>query len=428
MKRAVWIVAIISLVATACQGRRFEPSWSISKFRLFGIKATPPELRPTQNTTLSALVDAPNDGPVSYRWEWCPFRTSAANYYECPISQEELEEQITGNLPDDIPPELFAFPDFDRGSEPTAEFEYPFPQPLLVAFCEAINQQAAEVGEENEELAGALPTFDCDEKYDVSFRVIVRNSDQPVTDEILENLGDQDPNEVLVGSKKVSLWLGSENPQDMNPTLNAIEIRPKYTADYDTLRDAGHEWVDEIEDPEGDWYRIPEDDPVEILVGTQYELRALVDPDSIQTWARPTPTGSDSEERYQEPAPETILYNWYTTAGGALRPADAFYVQGRNSLRKASKTDYLIPTTDTSQDFGGANGEAFIDSCPEVEDSDDTTGCELDLWNVVRDNRRGIDWINRRLLATGICDDCEQGGGDDEVDVSVGALQASPRE
>jgi hypothetical protein len=428
MKRAIWIVAIISLAASACQGRRFEPSWSISKFRIMGIKATPPELRPTQNTTLSALVEAPGDGPVSYRWEWCPFQTSASNYYECPVKQEDLEEQIASNLPDNVPAELFQFPDFDRGTEPTAEFQYPFPQPLLVAFCEALREQVAQAGEENEELAGLLPTFECDEKFDISVRLVIRNSDQPITDAMLENLQDQDPNEVIVASKKISLWLGSENPQDQNPVVDAVEIRPTYDADYARLRAAGHDWVDEIDDPEEDWYRIPADQPVEILVGAHYELRSLVDPASVQTWARRVPIGSESEseERYQEPQPETLLYNWYTTAGGSFEPPDGFYVQGRNSLDEVSVTDYFVPITDTSQMYRGANGEAFIESCPELEDADPESGCELRLWSVVRDNRRGLEWIDRRLLATGVCEDCVRSGArDEEVDVAVGALQSS---
>ena len=400
MKPAVFLAVAVSVALTACQGRRFEPSWSVSDFRVLGISAEPPEVRPGGSTTLRALTYAP-DGEVSYRWEWCPFETSSSDLYACPLTHEELEAQIAENLPDNVPADLFSLPDFDLGTEPEVTLEYPLPQPLLLAFCEALKQQAAEALEGNEELAGALPTATCDEGYDVSVRLVARNAAEPATDEMLENLLEQDPGEVIVASKKVTLWLQSENDQDLNPIHSGVEIRPKYEEDLEMLRDAGHEWVANIEDTEDDWYSVAADEVVPILVGVRYELRALVEGSSIQTFRKVAPQGTDV--RYQEPETEVLQFDWYTTAG-ALDPNDAFYVEGRTPLGEVAVTTFHIPTTDTSQAFGGANGQRFIDRCDELDDNSDT-GCEVRIWNVVRDSRRGINWIERRLLATGIAED-----------------------
>ncbi len=398
MSEKLWVLVIVALVGTACQGRRFEPAASVSKFRLLGVSAEPPEVRPGGATTLEALTFVPDDGPISYRWEWCPFTTSASDLYACPITQEEMEEALQAAADEGIPPQLLEFPPFDLGTEPTATLPYPFLQPVLVAFCEGIQAQLAEAAEENEALAGALPTFNCDETYDVSVRLVVRNSDEPVTDEILENLVEQPKEDVIVAKKRVALWLGSENEQDANPVITAVDIRPANEDDLDILRDAGHDWVDTIDDLDEDWYRVEADEQVPILVGVQYEMRTLVDEGSIQTYSKLGAVGSD--ERYQEPAPESLEYDWFATAG-SLRPNDSFHVVGRTDLEDVSNTVFAIPTTDTSQTFGGADGERFIESCPELDDGPDA-GCEVKVWTVVRDSRRGITWVERTLFATGL--------------------------
>lgn len=404
MKRAIWVSVIAAIAMTACQGRRFEPSHSISKFRVMGIQAEPPEVRPNSTTTLDALVYAPN-GDVSYRWEWCPFQTSGSDFYACPITQEEIEEQIAESLPDDLPPGLFTFPDFDLGTDPTATLPYPFAQPILVAFCEAIADAAAQAEEENEQFAGLLPQVNCDERYEVSVRLVANNGPEPLTDAQLENLSEQDQSEVIVAAKRVSLWLGSEQEQDLNPIVNQLEIRPASEGDLDTLREAGHDWVDEIDDFEDDWYPIPPDETVPILVGVAYELHAAVEPSSVQTYGKLTPDGAQTDERYQDAEKEVLVYNWFTTAGG-LEDSESLYVDGRNSLNDAGVTTLYIPTTDTSQQFNGSDGAAFIASCPEVEDDDDLeTGCEVQIWSVVRDDRRGQGWLQGTLKATGISPD-----------------------
>ncbi len=404
------LLMAVLLVGAACSGRRFEPPQSVSKFRVLGLQAGPPEIRPSGTTTLQALVVRPDDGPVSYRWQWCPFATTGGNYFECPVTQDELEAQIQAALPDGVPPGLFQLPDFELGTEPTANLRYPLPQPLLVALCEAIAQAAAQAGEDSG-FAGAIPQLNCRESYEVSVRLIATASDEPATDEMLENLRDQDQSEVIVTGKRVSLWLDSENEQDINPLVSEIEIRPKFEEDRETLLDAGHVWVDTLEDFKEQWFAVDPEEPTPILVGVVYEVRARVDSDSVQFYSKLAPAGGDDSERYQEPRSEVIAYSWYTTTG-ALSNAQSLYVDGRNTLDKAGISELFIPLTDTSQDSDGANGQRFIDSCPELDDADTQNGCDVRLWSVVRDDRRGQGWREVRLLATGITTDGHRPGSE----------------
>lgn len=410
----VALVLVLGLAVAACSGRRFEPANTVSKFRVLGVQASPPEVRPNQATTLSALVVSPDGGPVSYRWEWCPFATTGNNYFECPVTQEELEAQIAESLPDNVPASLFQLPDFDLGNDPTAELPYPIAQPLLVGLCEAIAQATAEAGEDSE-FAAAIPQLNCAEGYEISVRLIATLGDEPATDRQLENLRDQDQSELIVTGKRVTLWLDSENEQDINPIVEGIQIRPKYEEDKDLLLDAGHDWVNEIEDFDDDWHTIDPDDPPGILVGVSYDLRSLVDADSLQFYSKLAPSGDESGERYQDPQSEVLVFNWFTTAG-SLGNAEALFVEGRNTLDDAGQADLRIPTTDTSQEFNGSNGQRFIDACPELDDSDSGNGCEVRIWSVVRDDRRGQGWYEVPLLATGITEDGTTAGADGDGD------------
>ena len=397
-----WWAVTLALFLVACQGRRFEPAHSVSKLRVLGIQATPPEVRPNGSAQLTALAVRPDGGPVSYRWQWCPFATSGNDYFECPITQEELEQQVADALPDGVSPNLFQLPDFELGTDPTATLRYPLTRDLLLGLCEAIAQATTEAAQDNELLA-AIPQLGCTEGYEVSVRVIITASDEPASDEMLANLRDQDQSQVVVASKKVTLWLDSENEQDINPIVDAIEIRPAHREDRELQLAAGHDWVETIEDYGDDWYRIDPNDPPQILVGTRYVIRSLVDPDSIQVWSKLTPENADTDDRYEPAEREVLAFRWFTTAGG-IADANGLFVDGRNSLDEASVTEFLIPPTNELQ-LGGADGERFIESCPEVEDGDPETGCEVQLFSVVRDDRRGQGWLGVTVIANEVTRD-----------------------
>jgi hypothetical protein len=413
MKTRVLLLTMV-LTLFACQGRRFEPASAITKFRVLGIQASPPEIRPGGSTTISALAVRPSDGPIAYRWEWCPFATTGNDYFECPVTQEELQESITANLPEGVPPQLFQLPDFDLGTAETASLPYPIAQPLLVGICQAIAQAAAEAGEDSP-LAAVIPQLRCDEGYEISVRLIARVGEEPATDEMLADLSSQDQSQVVVAGKRVTLWLDSENEADINPIVGEIQIRPRFEQDRQVLEDAGHSWVAELDDFEAQWHTIDPADPLPILVGVRYEMRSLVDPNSVQTYMKLAPAGDESGEKYQEAKREVLVYSWFTTAG-ALSDSQALFVDGGNTLSDAGTTDLFIPKTDTSQDFDGANGKRFIDSCPELDDSDPDNGCEVRVWSVVRDDRRGQGWLQISLVATGVED-----GHSDTSDGEAGA-------
>lgn len=386
--RLIAPTVIVAVALTACVGRRFEPSSVVSKFRVLGMQADPPELRPSDTTTVRLLTSVPDGAPLHYRWDWCPFTTSGGNYFACPISQEDLAD---GGLP-------FNFPDFDLGTEDHATLSYPIPQPILVAFCEAIAEAVADAADDSK-YAAVVPQLSCAENYEISVRVIA-SIDGPVTDAMVANLADQDQSKVIVASKRVSLWLDSENEQDINPRVEELQIRPLRLQDKALLLNAGHDWVAGINTAK-DWATIEEDEPIPILVGVRYEVRSLVLADSIQTYAKLAPQGGDGEEKYQSAKSEVLVYNWFATAG-SFSKSESLYLQGSTPLDEASRTELYIPPTDTSQTFGGADGARFIEACPELTDSDPDNGCVVDVWSVVRDDRRGQGWAHRQLLTTGV--------------------------
>lgn len=73
MRRAVRLLLLPPLLAfgAACDLRDFEPPWKLSKLRVLGVGASPPELRPGEAYTIEALAWTPRDAPLSYRWSAC---------------------------------------------------------------------------------------------------------------------------------------------------------------------------------------------------------------------------------------------------------------------------------------------------------------------------------------------------------------------
>ena len=229
--RFVLLVAV-AIGLTACQGRRFEPSWLVNKLRVLAIQSDHPELRPTQTTTLRALVSS--DKPVTYEWEWCPLDTRAENYFECALTQEEIDDLIASSVPDGFDPTLIPFEELNRGTEAEVPLAYPAPQPLLLGLCEGI-RDAFEGEDVPEELSTAIPTLFCEDGLRVSIRMRVSTED----DEI-------------VAAKRLNIWLASEQDQDVNPGVEEIQIRPHDPDDRGDLVAAGHDWV--ADTATGEWH------------------------------------------------------------------------------------------------------------------------------------------------------------------------------
>ena len=360
---------------SACQGRQFEPYWLVNKLRVLGIQSDLPELRPGDTTNIfvqSSFLTIPS----VTNGEWCPFDTQPGNGFECPLTQEELLETV----PDDIPAGLIQFEDFDRGTDPEMTLPYPAPQPILAALCQGL-QDALSGDDVPDEIAAALPSFNCADGLDVSVRLKV-----------------SDGEDEIIASKRINLWLESDQDQDVNPVVEEMQIRLNDPdKDRATVLAAGHDWASD-----NDWVTIDPENPTPVLVNIRYDVRTIVTPESVQTYARRAPDGSDLE--FLDPEREIIEFQWFMDGGSVAGEAEKLFFEGTISLEDAGVSEFIIPDTDRSQEEESINGEVLLDRCPEITDNDDATGCEIRIWTVVRDDRFGMDFIERSLLVTGIAE------------------------
>lgn len=347
-------MCVALLVLSGC-GREFDPSWRVIDFRIMSIKSDPITVKTGESATISALVAEVPGETVSYAWSWCPVRTAASDSYECPLNQESLAQMLDGELPDGIDPSFF---DFDLGTGPTAEFVNALPAPMLLNFCERLAAQLKE--SVNEEFASLLPSFDCSRGYEISIRLVASSGEKEI-----------------ITSKRLTLWTGSEQINE-NPQFERFEIRPEKAGDSQKL--AGRlDWLDANLPHDEQWVEVPEDGSLEIAAGYPFEVRALLDPESVQIWEPPAPEGSDRERL--DPERETIGYSWFTTLGD-LSEDNGVFAEKFNTLEKAGTTSLTISRED-------------LDDCRLVDGV-----CEVKLWSVARDSRLGVDWIERTLVVS----------------------------
>lgn len=387
MSQMTWIrplfAVFVLFILSGC-GREFDPYYRANKFRVLAVKSSEPLLEPGETAELTALTYAPGGGETTYSWEWCPFRTAARDEYECPLTREELVAQLTegAGLPDDFELPLA---EFDLGNEPTAQLPYPAPQVFIIEFCNALQQQ---LDDAPDEIAGLIPIVDCSRGFEITVRLIVENGDSRI-----------------VSGKRISLAVPGVQPNN-NPDVTDIQIRAQEDEDPQVLRDAGIMWVPE--DPE-DWHTLSPDEPTELLSGYKFEVRSLVDPESVEIWQPPAPQGSDRE--FLDPESEVIVYRWFVSAGALIEGSDGLFVEGRNELEEAGDTVYRrtcvpdAPSNDCDDDGvtdDDDNCIAFANAA-QLDDNDNGYGdaCEHRIWSVVRDGRLGLDWVERDVIFIG---------------------------
>ncbi len=352
--RLRWCVCVVLLLLSlsGC-GREFDPAWRVVDFRVMSVKSDPITVKTGESATLSALVSTVPGEQITYAWSWCPIRTAAENRYECSLKSEDLVKLFGDKLPSGIDPAFF---DFDLGTEPTAELVNMLPAPMLLDFCRQLQRQLTEAVDP--QLAKLLPGFDCKRGYEVSVRLVATSAGKEI-----------------VTAKRVTLWTGAEQNNE-NPRFERFEIRLKNESD---ARNAATKlsWVRADLPHDEQWVDVSEDAPLEIIPGVSFEVRAVLEPDSVQIWEPPAPEGSDRE--LLDPERETIGYSWFTTLGD-LSDYQKVFLESENTLETAGSTNIEISRDD-------------LKDCVRTDDV-----CEVKLWSIARDSRLGVDWIGRTLV------------------------------
>ena len=344
-------------------GPDFAPYWRIEKLRVMAIGADPIVLKEGDTATLEGLVWAPPGQDIAYQWDWCPFQVSPQERYECPITREELIEQLKQGIraqgeepPADAVLEALV-PPFDLGTQPSAQLSYPLGQEFVLGLCQALQQRIAGLGNE---LANLVNVGDCSRGFQVTVRLEVSTSQESIT-----------------SSKRVVLWTGSEFDQNRNPEVEGMEIRLRERGDVEKVA-SRLPWVSEAEGLAGRWYPIPEDGALPVVRGVPFELRARMNVSLIETWQPPAPQGTDRER--DPPEGEVVLYRWFVTEGD-LSEDSSLYKEGLNELDKSSLTEFELE---------GA-------PAPCIAPAGGEPGCEVTVWSVVRDGRLGVDWLERKV-------------------------------
>lgn len=395
--RVICLLGAISMgaiLSSGC-GPDFAPYWRVKKLRVLAIQADPVVLDGGEVAKLRALAHHAPDDSIDYAWEWCPFRVSTSDNYECPVTVEQLnaifkqqaeKDGAEGSVPE-LPPDFFSL-----GSGKEVDFAYPATPEVINGFCEAILSAITDAAE-NSPFADQLPVKNCEEGFDISIRLVATSSD----DEIISR-------------KRMKLSTGPKTPKNLNPDVTGIEIKLAKAADFDKAR-AALPWVDalsqaEVENPSAGWHPIAEDEPTPILAGIPFLVRSVVDPASVEIWTPPAPDGSDKTEL--DPEPEVFIFRWFVSDGD-VDQASGLYVDDKNTLLDASETEFVVPYSASQSDFDGDGVSNGADNCAPLNNPDqrDSNGdgigdaCDIYIWSVVRDGRLGQDFIERQVRVVG---------------------------
>lgn len=447
----------------------FEPAWRVDSYRLLAVRSDPASLQPGESARLDVLDYASPERDVAYEWEWCPLPTSSQSEYVCPL--DRVREQIDDrDEAPSIPDELFSL-----GSGPTARLPYPGGRQQVEQLCNRLQSALADV-DANGPLSGLVPSTDCDRSYDVSVRVTARPEG-----------GDE-----VVARKTVTLATGADSGElNSNPGHEGIDIRLADRSKAKRVRDELNWVAEEGVSGEDRWHPVSPNETTHLLAGLRYQVRADVEPGSLETWRPPAPVGSERERLPSEP--ETWIFEWFTSDGRLTRNEQIFSRRDAIPVDKAARTALTVPgglgkgcpaatqslerrlhadtgphdtgadavddvdddgsdagrpdgsnddgsrgrdaatldvtgdasrardvappsdtseTIDTSRDTvpdhgGGRDGSSRGDTAsmpPDVADATAPTidpACRLVVWSIIRDERLGVDWAERRFRIVG---------------------------
>lgn len=232
-------------------------------------------------------------------------------------------------------------PSYDLGTEPEAQFTNLMAPELVAALCQSLIGGSDVSQELTEQLALA-----CFMGLEASIQVKVRTSKEEIT---------------AIKSMSLLTMAVPDAQRNLNPQLD---------------------FAFEAEDQEDD-SDIEGDDA--LRAGRTYKLHADLDDDTAQEFTPSSPMlpGAESETEPEEPRRETLIASWFVTIGDivAAKKDDPFggdphttFVDGHNDFDALLDNGWKLPLT--------ADGEAQI-------------------YFVVRDERGGVGWTQRKFNVEG---------------------------
>lgn len=361
MRRGASMSVLCALALCFCGCDDLDPGRydQLDRPRILGVKADPQTI-PADGAELSALVWTPEEQAISYTWRWCPYSVLPRDNYACPITREVYIERMNETLTDFLGEEVEAsfwdvVPPFEIGASEGDEG---------LTFAHGIDGETAEIicflgllstvtDEDALELQDHLQSFQCEAGFEIDLIVEVEGEGWS-----------------QVTKKSVFVETLAENPL-RNPSIQTIEVRPSLNGVAERL---GWE-VDE----EGEYAWRPLEG-TSLPRGNRYEVRAVMDPDAVDTIVVEEPDENDPDAMPIDPESlrqEFFDFGWY--ADRELLTYSAF--SGTFPIPNEQEDGPLLEFPNELDLTGN-----LATVCP------DAAPCQMEIILVVRDDQFGIDW------------------------------------
>ena len=294
----------------------------IDRLRVLTLRAQPLVASQDEPAQLSALVRSPSEQAPQVQWSWCPYRARARDSYRCPVTRQRYEELIraaAARFELELEPDALAgLPDLElpAGAQPT--LTHGLSPERAFALCALTALAALEV---DRSLQPMLHTTPCEIGFEISLRADVRQGSGQGQDRLV--------------TRKSTLWDTGAATRLRHPTLLPLQIRPKLEVVPQELA-ALMPWLDQGVPYAERWAQVPEDGVLALARGLVYEVRGLVDLETLDPYLRTQPqpdrplTPDEPEPGYQgeedaivltEDGLERTRFRWFSS-DDVLRDAD----------------------------------------------------------------------------------------------------------
>jgi hypothetical protein len=159
----------------------FDPYGELSSLRVLAIESVPASPAPGETATLTPLLYAPGDEPLTSSWSWCPVEALSDEGVVCPLDEDEAALALGAPVR------------YDLGSEPRARLEHGFDAASIARFCSG------------EGLAAVGLAIDCSEGLPVQIRFMVQSS-----------------SDVVESVRRLRLRFSPEQPENQNPAVEGL--------------------------------------------------------------------------------------------------------------------------------------------------------------------------------------------------------------